>query len=51
LFDGAIAEAFVVTEKIAGVSGIGGCELVCHGTILCRHEAAVQRVEQGWRNF
>jgi hypothetical protein len=39
LFDGAIAKAFVITEEIAGVLGIGGCELVCHGTILCRRAA------------
>jgi hypothetical protein len=39
LFDGAIAKPFVITEEIAGVFGVGGCELVCHGTILSRREA------------
>jgi len=47
LFDGAIAEAFVITEEVASVLSVGGCELVCHGTILCPVAAQFNGASKG----
>ena len=39
LLDGAITQTFVIAQKIAGIFGVRGGKLVCHGIILYVHAA------------